>query len=74
MEKKQLATPKLTKVLDSANFWGWVVQDSVVNSPFWQIGKLGGGKNSVSPCIRTKIILRMLDWVRNYGNESGGLH
>ena len=48
-QSPELATPKLTKVLDSANFWGWQILDSVISevgqfrtllfSPFWHIGK-----------------------------------
>ena len=30
-QSPELANPKLTKVLDSANFWGWQVLDSVIS-------------------------------------------
>ena len=62
----ELATPKLTRVGDSAIFWGWQVLDLVISevglfrtlfySGFWHIGKFGGGKKDQPPCIWTNLV------------------
>ena len=60
-QSPELATLKLTRVGDSAIFWGWQVMDIVISeggqfralffSGFWHIGKIGGGKKDQPPFI-----------------------
>ena len=57
-QSPELATPKLTRVGDSAIFgggqsWTYVISDC---------GQFGGGKKDQTPC-RTKIILNQQIWV-----------
>ena len=60
-QSPELATLKLTRVGDSAIFWGWQVMDIVISeggqfrtlffSGLWHIGKIGGGKKDQPPYI-----------------------
>ena len=61
LQSPELATLKLTRVGDSAIFWGWQVMDIVISeggqfrtlffSGFWHIGTIGGGKKDQPPFI-----------------------